>query len=145
MKHVDFGEDIYYLAVDKDKTMVRYMSAFYGKKGMCYLPEALYNDILAHPSSYKEFHTLPCVNLYAKETDTTDQPVYKVLFDLRPAVATDIPLFIRPVSKFLSTYTVSSCSPNYSINMNIGKKNYIIVPTPIKGMAERVENVVLTN
>lgn len=142
MKHVDFGEDVYYLAADKDKTMVRYMSAFYGKKGMCYLPETLYNDILAHPSNYKEFRTLPGVNLYAKETDTTDQPVKKVQFDLRPAFATDIPLFIRPASKYLSTYTVSSCSPNYSINMKIGKNNYIIVPTPIKGMAERVVRVV---
>ncbi len=142
MKHVDFGEDVYYLAADKDKTMVRYMSAFYGKKGMCYLPEALYNDILAHPSNYKEFHTLPGVNLYAKETDTTDQPANKVRFNLRPAHATDIPLLIRPVSKYISTYTVSSCRPNYSINMKLGKKNYLIVPAPIKSMAERVVRVV---
>jgi hypothetical protein len=144
MKHVDFGEDVYYLAADKDKTMVSYMSAYYGKKGMCYLPEALYKDIIAHPSDYKEFHSLPGANLYAKETDSTDQSVKIVRFDLRPAVASDIPMYLRPVSKYLSTYTVSSCSPNYSINMRIGNNDYMIVPTPIKGMAERVEKIALT-
>lgn len=142
MKHVDFGEDVYYLAADKEKTMVRYMSAYYGKKGMCYLPEELYRDIIAHPVNYKDFHTLPYVNLYAKEVNPNDTSGTKVCFELRPSVSSDIPIYVRPISKYLSTYSASTCSPNYTIKMAMNGKNYIIVPTPIKGMAERVVRVV---
>ena len=142
MKHVDFGEDVYYLAADKEKTMVRYMSAYYGKTGMCYLPEELYRDILARPVNYKDFHTLPYVNLYAKEINSNDNSDSKVRFELRPSVSSDIPIYARPISKYLSTYSVSSFSQNYTIKMEINGKNYIIVPTPIKGMAERVVRVV---
>lgn len=143
MKHVDFGEDVYYLAADKDKTMVRYMSAYYGKKGMCYLPEALYKDIVEHPSKYRQFHTLPYTNLYAKEVAVDDTTrVSKVRFDLRPAEAADVPAYLRPISKFISTYSVMSCSPNYSKVLTIQDKQYLVVPAPIKGMAERVTRIV---
>lgn len=145
MKHVDFGEDVYYLAADKDKTMVRYMSAYYGKKGMCYLPEALYKDIVEQPSKYRQFHTLPYTDLYAKEVDAGDtSKVAKVRFDLHPAEAADVPVYLRPISKYISTYSVLSCSPNYSKVLNIQNKYYLVFPLPVKGMAERVDNVVLT-
>lgn len=144
MKHVDFGEDVYYLAADKDKTMVRYMSAYYGKKGMCYLPEALYKDIVAQPTKYRQFHTLPFTNLYVKEVaDENTMKATKVRFELRPAVAADVPWYLRPVSKYISTYSVLSCSPNYTKVLTIQNKKYLVVPAPIKGMAERVDNVVL--
>ena len=143
MKHVDFGEDIYYLATDKDKTMVRYMSAYYGKKGMCYLPEALYKDIVAQPTKYRQFHTLPFTNLYVKEVaDENTMKATKVRFELRPAVASDIPWYLRPVSKYISTYSVLSCSPNYTKVLTIQNKKYLVVPAPIKGMAERVTRIV---
>lgn len=145
MKHVDFGEDVYYLAADKDKTMVRYMSAYYGKKGMCYLPEALYKDIVAQPSKYRQFHTLPYTDLYAREVDAGDtSKVAKVRFDLHPAEAADVPAYLRPISRYISTYSVLSCSPNYSKVLNIQNKYYLVFPLPVKGMAERVDNVVLT-
>lgn len=143
VKHVDFGEDIYYLAADKDKTMVRYMSAYYGKKGMCYLPEALYKDIVAQPTKYRQFHTLPFTNLYVKEVADEDMMKdVKVRFDLRPAVAADVPWYLRPVSKYISTYSVLSCSPNYTKVLTIQNKKYLVVPAPIKGMAERVIRIV---
>lgn len=143
VKHVDFGEDIYYLAADKDKTMVRYMSAYYGKKGMCYLPEALYKDIVAQPTKYRQFHTLPYTNLYAKEVaDEDTMKDVKVRFELRPAVAADVPWYLRPVSKYISTYSVLSCSPNYTKVLTIQNKKYLVVPAPIKGMAERVIRIV---
>ena len=143
MKHVDFGEDVYYLAADKDKTMVRYMSAYYGKKGMCYLPEALYKDIVAQPSKYRQFHTLPYTNLYVKEVANEDSMTdVKVRFDLRPSEATDVPFYLRPIAKNISTYSVLSCSPNYSKVLTIQDKQYLVVPAPIKGMAERVTRVV---
>lgn len=143
MKHVDFGEDVYYLAADKDKTMVRYMSAYYGKKGMCYLPEALYKDIVMLPSKYRQFHTLPYTDLYAKEVDAGDtSKVAKVRFDLRPSEAADVPAYFRPISKFISTYSVLSCSPNYSKVLTIQNKQYMVVPAPVKGMAERVTHIV---
>lgn len=143
MKHVDFGEDVYYLAADKDKTMVRYMSAFYGKKGMCYLPEALYKDIVEQPSKYRQFHTLPYTNLYAKEVAVDDTiRVSKVRFNLRPSEAADVPAYLRPISKYISTYSTSSCKPSYTIRMAINDKTYIIVPTPYKGMAERVVRII---
>ena len=143
MKHVDFGEDVYYLAADKDKTMVRYMSAYYGKKGMCYLPEALYKDIVAQPSKYRQFHTLPYTNLYVKEVANEDSMTdVKVRFDLRPAEPADVPLYLRPIAKYISTYSVLSCSPNYSKVLTIQDKQYLVVPAPIKGMAERVIRIV---
>lgn len=145
MKHVDFGEDVYYLAADKDKTMVRYMSSYYGKKGMCYLPEALYKDIVAQPSKYRQFHTLPYTNLYVKEVANEDSMTdVKVRFDLRLAEPADVPFYLRPITKYISTYSVLSCSPNYSKVLTIRDKRYLVVPAPVKGMAERVEIVVLT-
>lgn len=143
MKHVDYGEDVYYLAADKDKTMVRYMSAFYGKKGLYYLPEALYKDIVAHPSKYRQFHTLPYTNLYVKEVANEDSMTdVKVRFDLRPAEPADVPFYLRPISMYISTYSVLSCSPNYSKVLTIQNKQYLVVPAPIKGMAERVTSIV---
>lgn len=143
MKHVDFGEDVYYLAADKDKTMVRYMSAYYGKKGMCYLPGALYKDIVEQPSKYRQFHTLPYTNLYVKEVANEDtSKAAKVRFDLHPAVTADVPFYFRPIAKYISTYSVLSCSPNYSKVLTIQDKQYLIVPAPIKGMAERVTRIV---
>lgn len=143
MKHVDYGEDVYYLAADKDKTMVRYMSAFYGKKGMYYLPEALYKDIVAHPSKYRQFHTLPYTNLYVKEVANEDSMTdVKVRFDLRPAEPADVPFYLRPISKYISIYSALSCSPNYSKVLTIRDKRYLVVPAPIKGMAERVTRIV---
>lgn len=137
VKHVDFGEDIYYLAADKDKTMVRYMSAIYGKQGMHYLPRQLYDDICQHPQRYTDFSTLPGVDLYAKKVEDAEK-TYHVSFDLAPCSRSLIPFYLRPVAKLISIYSSTTCEPSNLAVVEVNCDNYLVVPKPIKGMRERV-------
>lgn len=142
MKHVDFGEDIYYLACDKKKTMVRYMSALYGKNGMSYFPKALFDDINKTPSRYNDFNTLPNVGLYIKKING-DTIKGKASFVLRKPEAGDVPFYLIPFSKYISAYSSLSCHAVNQTVVSINNCHYYVVPTPLKGMAERVKRVVI--
>ena len=142
MKHVDYGEDIYYLACDKNKTMVRYMSALYGKSGMCYFPQVLLDDINRNPSHYDEFNTLPDVGLYIKRI-SGDSIEGKVAFELRESEAGDVPFYLIPFVKYISAYSSLTCHPVNQTVVSINNCHYYVVPTPLKGMAKRVKRVVI--
>ena len=141
MKHVDYGEDVYYLACDKNKTMVRYMSALYGKTGMFYFPQAIMDDIKTNPSHYDGFYTLPDVGLYVKRCK--DKKEGKVMFELDEVKREDIPFYLLPVYKWISTYSSTTCSPTNQKIVTINNEDYYVVPEPIEGKAERVKRVII--
>ena len=141
MKHVDYGEDVYYLACDKNKTMVRYMSALYGKTGMFYFPRTMYDDMINNPSKYDDFTTLPDVGLYVKRCN--DKKEGKVMFELDEVKREDIPFYLLPVYKWISTYSSTTCSPTNQTIVTINNDDYLVVPEPIEGKAERVKRVIL--
>ena len=142
MKHVDFGEDVYYLACDKEKTMVRYMSALYGKKGMFYFPQALLDDINTNPSHYDDFYTLPDVGLYVKRIEGNRIPG-KTFFELREPVSGEVPFYLLPFAKYISAFSSLRCHPVNQTVVEINNSHYFVVPKPLKGMAERVKRVVI--
>lgn len=142
MKHVDYGEDIYYLACDKKKTMVRYMSALYGKSGMFYFPQVLFDDINRNSSNYDEFNTLPDAGLYVKRINGNSIEG-KVAFELREPETGDVPFYMIPFAKYISAYSSLTCHPVNQTIVCINNSHYHVVPAPLKGMAKRVKRVVL--
>ncbi len=142
VNHVAFGDEYaYYLACDKGKTMVRYMSAMYGKKGMFYFPKALYDDVVQNPKDYADFKTLPHTNLYVKRVDTDSIP--DVMFILADASESPIPFYVRPFARWISSYSARTCHPTYKKVLELNGKKYLVIPAPRKEMAERVTNAVV--
>lgn len=142
MKHVDYGEDVYYLACDKNKTMVRYMSALYGKTGMFYFPQAIIDDMNTNPSHYDDFYTLPDVGLYVKRIKG-DRIVGKASFELREPTSGEVPFYIIPFAKYISAYSSLTCIPDNQTIVSIDGCHYYVIPEPLNGMAQRVKTVVI--
>ena len=142
VNHVAFGDEYaYYLACDKEKTMVRYMSAFYGKRGQFYFPEALYNDIKENPSDYQEFKTIPHTNLFVKKVDSDEIP--NVTFELGEVDMASVPFYIRPFTKWISSYSAKTTGPTYKKIVELDGQKYLVVPAPKKEMARRVFGVLI--
>ena len=140
VNHVAFGDEYaYYLACDKEKTMVRYMSALYGKRGMFYFPETLYNDIQENPSDYQDFKTIPHTNLFVKRVESEEIP--DVTFELGEVNLSSVPLFIRPFTKWISSYSAKTVGPTYKKIVELDGQKYLVIPAPKKEMADRIVGV----
>ena len=140
VNHVAFGDQYaYYLACDKEKTMVRYMSALHGKRGMFYFPEALYNDIQGNPSDYQDFKTISHTNLFVKRVESEEIP--DVTFELGEVNLSSVPLFIRPFTKWISSYSAKTVGPTYKKIVELDGQKYLVIPAPKKEMADRIVGV----
>ena len=140
VNHVAFGDEYaYYLACDKEKTMVRYMSAFYGKKGQFYFPETLYNDMKKNPSDYQDFKTIPHTNLFVKNVDSEEIP--DVTFELGDVDKSTVPFYIRPFTKWISSYSAKTTGPTYKKIVELDGQKYLVVPAPKKEMAGRIVGI----
>lgn len=140
VNHVAFGDEhAYYLACDKEKTMVRYMSAFYGKRGMIYFPEALYRGIKSNPEGYHDFKTIPNTHLYVQRVD--DETIPDITFELGEVDKAKVPFYLRPFVKWISAYSSKTVGPTYKKIIELDGQQYLVIPAPKKEMAERVVGV----
>lgn len=140
VNHVAFGDEYaYYLACDKEKTMVRYMSALYGKRGMFYFPEALFQDIKSNPEDYNDFKTIANTHLYVKKV--SDETIPDVTFELGEVETSKVPFYLRPFTQWISSYSSKTVGPTYKKIIELDGQKYLVVPAPKKEFAERVEGV----
>ena len=140
VNHVAFGDEYaYYLACDKEKTMVRYMSALYGKRGMFYFPEALHQDIKSNPEDYNDFKTIANTHLYVKKV--SDETIPDVTFELGEMELSKVPFYLRPFTQWISSYSSKTVGPTYKKIIELDGQKYLVVPAPKKEFAERVEGV----
>ena len=140
VNHVAFGDEYaYYLACDKEKTMVRYMSALYGKRGMFYFPEALYQDIKSNPEDYNVFKTVANTHLYVKKV--CDETIPDVTFELGEVETSKVPFYLRPFTQWISSYSSKTVGPTYKKIIELNGQKYLVIPAPKKEFSERVERV----
>ena len=140
VNHVAFGDEYaYYLACDKEKTMVRYMSALYGKRGMSYFPEALYQDIKSHPEDYNDFKTVANTHLYVKKVN--DETIPDVTFELGEVETSKVPFYLRPFTQWITAYSSKTVGPTYKKIIELDGQKYLVIPAPKKEFSERVERV----
>ena len=137
VNHVAFGDEYaYYLACDKEKTMVRYMSALHGKRGMFYFPEALYQDIKSNPEDYNDFKTVANTHLYVKKV--SDETIPDVTFELGEVETSKVPFYLRPFTQWISSYSSKNVGPTYKKIIELDGQKYLVIPAPKKEMEKRI-------
>ena len=147
LPHVEFGESYFpcekaYWNTPPHPTAYfgMYINAYYGKNGVCYFPQELYDDIVSFPERYENFHSVSGCNLYVRHINK-GKMCKEIVYELSEASNDVIPFWIRPFSRWFSTYNVSSCHPTFKTIINIQGKDYLVITKPIKGMAERIKRI----
>lgn len=140
VQHVEYGDFLSYMASDSTDTDVKRASAFFHKKGMRYFPMELYNDIFTHPERYKHCKTIENCGLYAREL-SPHETVSRVQIELRHVRQDEIPIFIRPISDKLTSYTINTLEIIHFTILSINHRRYLVFAAPEQTYASRIKHI----
>ena len=104
----------------------RFIAATYHCDSLAFVPKAFLDDIVRHRSAYDKFHSFAGLPFYAMRINGADIPE-RVLFNMRPAEAGEIPFYLRPVANRMVKYTAPRLEASLTDVLTINGDRYLLV------------------